>query len=313
MRDFNFDKIKNIEIPDTWVNGAVNVPKKPATTFIVFKKVLPMVASFILVFTLSFVVYHMLKDDSKVVPKPIEESSYSENVTVNSETEKESLAETKNKKSKKETKKNNRRETVGSTEHSVIIEQIVVNPTDKKEEETKKPEVNGNTQKPEAKPDIKPAPEPTEKPTQSPETQKPSPSEKPSVKPETNPTQSPPNENDGSSSGESDSSDSSNPDSSPGSSDSFQDTNYIRCYATISLSEYLNDARIFCFLNTGPGDLSAEEEMDMYNVSVEVSNGIVYLEYVVNNENKSIRPGTYSYFFGNDKGHIFYFGEVTVK
>ena len=64
MKDFDFDKLKNIEIPDTWVSNAMNVPQQPHFVTVFVKKVLPIAAMFILVLTLSFFVFYLVSDDS---------------------------------------------------------------------------------------------------------------------------------------------------------------------------------------------------------------------------------------------------------
>ena len=83
MSEFDFDKLKNIEIPDKWVEGALNVPKKPPVISIFMKKVLPVAASLVLVIMLSFfVIYITTVDEIKTAPKKDVHSSSSVNLIV---------------------------------------------------------------------------------------------------------------------------------------------------------------------------------------------------------------------------------------
>lgn len=64
MKEFEFKELKNIDIPDDWVKKALNVPEKTPLKVIFLKRVLPIAATFVLVFTLSFFVLHLTKDNT---------------------------------------------------------------------------------------------------------------------------------------------------------------------------------------------------------------------------------------------------------
>lgn len=60
MSEFNFDKLKNLEIPDTWVDGALEVPpcsNKPPVIFVNLKRVITAVACLLVVCVLSIPIF----------------------------------------------------------------------------------------------------------------------------------------------------------------------------------------------------------------------------------------------------------------
>ncbi|MBE6824465.1 MAG: hypothetical protein E7513_03865 [Ruminococcaceae bacterium] len=70
MSEFNFDKLKNLEIPDSWVDGALNVPpesEKAPVVFVNFTRSFAAVASLVLVCSLSLLLF-FLTDDNATPP-----------------------------------------------------------------------------------------------------------------------------------------------------------------------------------------------------------------------------------------------------
>lgn len=71
MRDKNFDSIKNFNVPENWVENALNIPqteKKSPVAFIKFSRTLSAVASLVLVCALSVAVFFYTQKDDIVVP-----------------------------------------------------------------------------------------------------------------------------------------------------------------------------------------------------------------------------------------------------
>ena len=71
MRDKNFDSIKNFNVPENWVENALNIPqteKKSPVAFIKISRTLSAVASLVLVCALSVAVFFYTQKDDIVVP-----------------------------------------------------------------------------------------------------------------------------------------------------------------------------------------------------------------------------------------------------
>ncbi len=100
MREFNFDKLKNLEIPDSWVDGALHVPpksEKSPVVFVNFTRSFAAVAMLVLVCSLSLLLFFLTDDNAtpqidKKVPTSetlviSTESSDTHNSTENTEKE----------------------------------------------------------------------------------------------------------------------------------------------------------------------------------------------------------------------------------
>ncbi len=72
MRDKNFDSIKNFNVPENWVENALNIPqseRKSPVAFIKFSRTLSAVASLVLVCALSVAVFFYTQKNDIVVPE----------------------------------------------------------------------------------------------------------------------------------------------------------------------------------------------------------------------------------------------------
>ncbi len=204
MREFNFDKLKNLEIPDSWVDGALNVPskrEKSPIVFVSFTRSFASVAMLVLVCSLSLLLFFLADDnatpqiDQKVpTSETLVKSTESYDTNDSTEnTEKElstpfrrvkdfiyNLFVKPNQKPSSPTEKD--KETLGSVQPS------------KPSEETRNEEVSSSTTLPSTSIETQSvATEPQEpthqvKPTQAPTIE---PTEKPDVKPTEVPTQPP--------------------------------------------------------------------------------------------------------------------------
>ena len=69
MSEFNFDKMKNLEIPDTWVDGALNVPpkKKLPVICVNFRRVATAVACLLVVCLVGFIPF-IINPDNDILP-----------------------------------------------------------------------------------------------------------------------------------------------------------------------------------------------------------------------------------------------------
>ncbi len=150
MEDFNFDSLKNIDVPDTWVENAINVPlhedeNKPVL-FVKFNRTIAMAASLVIICAVSIMVLLTHNDDvvKTIVP------------TNNSVTQ--STANSESTVNKQEEKNNKNTETTNTKETENLVANIA--PTQKQTDSKKEP--SESKEKP-TTPDKAPA---TQKPTQ---------------------------------------------------------------------------------------------------------------------------------------------------
>ncbi len=278
MSEFNFNKLKNHEIPDSWISGALNVPPEKEKTPLIFSKapkMLAFAATFVVVCALSVTLF-IFTQKGAVLPT----SNETQNTI-------ETAIETKTQTEETEDPAVNAVETTAPTKPSEATEESI--------EESHSP--NG-----ESKPSIIPS----------------TPSV-PSTKPTTPSTEPDSSQSDATEEPENPPSNPSNPSARPGSSGitdgsgSSTVSKIIRCYATITISQYLADDQIYCAL-LSQGNLEGGNNRfpDNRDVTVSFANGVVHLEYELNNEDGKIKPGEYMYTFYNSVGDVFEMGTVTV-
>ncbi len=280
MSEFNFNKLKNHEIPDSWISGALNVPPEKEKTPFIFRKTPQMIAfaaTFVVVCALSVTLF-IFTQKGAVLPT----SNETQNTI-------ETAIETKTQTEETDDPAANEVETTAPTELAEAAEESV--------EESHSPNEESN-------PSIIPS----------------TPSV-PSTKPTTPPTESDSSQSDVTEDSENPTLKPSKPSTVPGNSDSILDGNgssstvnkIIRCYATITIGQYLADDQIYCAL-LSQGDMEGGDNRFPENREVTVSfvNGVVRLEYELNNEDGKIKPGEYVYAFYNSVGDVFEMGTVTV-
>lgn len=205
MSEFNFDNMKNVDIPDSWIDGALNIPPKATPTPFVYRysKIIAFAASIVLVCSLSVALF-FVTNDNPVVP-PIKNDETECNTFAQ---EAYSTAESSVGVIIKETRNNNTTEVV-QTDEETVFESSTENkkPTSFKLEKTEptefcKPSTNGSIENdeddgripsnPDSAPDSKPNPNPNkprptqsgEKPTSRPATEKPDPPNSPTYSPD---------------------------------------------------------------------------------------------------------------------------------
>ncbi len=177
MSEFDFEKLKNIEIPDTWVSGALNVPQKTPVVLIFVKKVLPIVASLVLILVLGFFVFFVTRNEENTV------ATLPHNTTMNTSVD-------------SATQPTEEKDLSVNHEHSTDAnENSSQNPTEDKTEFSNDKEsesVTKPTQKPTQKPISAPALTPTTKPNGAPSNPGSFPTDNPNDTPNGGPNESPP-------------------------------------------------------------------------------------------------------------------------
>lgn len=174
MSEFKFDKLKNLDIPDTWVDGALDVPPKKDSSpviYVNFRRIITAVASLLVVCVVCVSLFFYKPDDSILLTDPNAiETEGTENTT-------ESVAPTGNVTQTENSEKpssHQNSEPTDSQQHTQISEtesptQQPTSPTEKVEP-TEKETVPKPTTQPTDKPTEKPTQAPTQKPTQKPTT-----------------------------------------------------------------------------------------------------------------------------------------------
>lgn len=164
MSEFNFDKMKNVEIPDSWVDGALNVEKEPKTPFpfLKYSKIVAFAASIVLVCSLS-IAFFFITNSKKAVPSvKVQETVFSSEVQNYSENfESTENVAGKNEKIDDDSTQAESQKSEETAEPSEYSE----NPTEKEETKSEKPEKPKPTQKVE-KPTKPTKPIPTENATE---------------------------------------------------------------------------------------------------------------------------------------------------
>ena len=164
MSEFNFDKMKNVEIPDSWVDGAMNVPKdlKTPIPFLKYSKIVAFAASIVLVCSLSIALFFITNSKKAVPPVKVQETVFSSEVQNYSENfESTENVAGKNEKIDDDSTQAESQKSEETAEPSEYIE----NPTEKEETKPEKPEKPKPTQKVE-KPTKPTKPIPTENATE---------------------------------------------------------------------------------------------------------------------------------------------------
>lgn len=167
MNDKNFDSLKNLKAPDSWIENAMNIPKiqeKKPIFFIRYSRSLAAVACLVLVCTISLLVVLNKGDGSVLVVDPDFETTVkdvTENTTSESVAQTDSLTDAQNDKNDKKKPVDKTGNTNGSAPHESTEE--AEKPTDSQDKKPVKP-----TDKPVVKPTAPTDKE--EKPTDPPET-----------------------------------------------------------------------------------------------------------------------------------------------
>lgn len=173
MSEFNFDKLKGIDIPDSWVSGALEVPKTSQTPPIIkrFPKTLAFVATLVIVCSLSVTLFIFTQKDN-IQPT-------SNTTTPTSQTEANTTQEPHNTESNEDPTNNSI--SSESSEPTLEPEETQVEKTESTQTQTEKPtstQAQEETKKPTQIPSQKPTQKPSQKPTQKP-TLPPNPTELP--------------------------------------------------------------------------------------------------------------------------------------
>ena len=76
MSEFNFDNMKNVDIPDSWIEGALKVPKDTIhpTPFLKYSKIIAFAASIVLVCSISVALFFVTNDNPVVPPIKYDET-----------------------------------------------------------------------------------------------------------------------------------------------------------------------------------------------------------------------------------------------
>ena len=212
MSEFNFDNMKNVDIPDSWIEGALKVPKDTIhpTPFLKYSKIIAFAASIVLVCSISVALFFVTNDNPVVPPIKYDETECN-TFGENTDSTIESSVDVK----KKETNAEKNTSEAVETEEQTVFESSAENkkPTSFKPEKTEPtefcmPTTNGSIENdkddgripsnPNSAPDSNPNPDsvpdssqnkprPTqsgEKPTSSPATEKPDPPNSPTYSPD---------------------------------------------------------------------------------------------------------------------------------
>ncbi len=182
MSEFNFDNMKNVDIPDSWIEGALKVPKniQRPTPFLKHSKIIAFAASIVLVCSISVALFFVTNDNPVVPPIKYDETECNTFAHKKDSTVENSVGETT-----RETHKNNKSTEVVQSDVETVLESSTENkkPTSFKPEKTEptevtKPTTNVSTEKdeddgripsnPDSAPDSKPDSNPNKpRPTQS--------------------------------------------------------------------------------------------------------------------------------------------------
>ena len=87
MSEFNFDSMKNIDIPESWVDSALNVEKQPKSPipFLKYSKIIAFAASIVLVCSLSVALFFITNSNEAVPPVKNDETNFTSQVHQSSE------------------------------------------------------------------------------------------------------------------------------------------------------------------------------------------------------------------------------------
>lgn len=283
MKDFDFDKLKNIEIPDTWVSGAMNVPQKPNFVAVFVKKVLPIAAIFVLVLTLSFFVFYLIKDDSiKTAPQGVVHHTIG--------TDNSDIADTKTETQASntlidETKSENVVQTQANTKPDIKETQ---SKPEKPQKPTKSPTDVNNPNSSNPKPTQSQGSTPSSKPSE-----KPKPTTKPSVS--VDPTEAP-----------------TLPTEKP-----VKPQEIISCKGVFSESLLKGCDEVYFSirkLDMNDYEVDVEVETKKYPVTdIEVKDNKVYAKYYPSTQTQINQSGYYVFCFYNNQGEVVYMDFINIK
>lgn len=283
MKDFDFDKLKNIEIPDTWVSNAMNVPPKPHFVTIFVKKVLPIAAMFILVLTLSFFVFYLVSDDSiKTAPQGVV------NNTVNSDNS--NIADTKSEPQASNTQideAESETQVQTQTNTQSDIKETQSKP-EKPQKPTKSPTDDNDPNSSAPKPGQSQGSNPSSKPSGNPQpTTKPSVSVDPTEAP-TLPTEKP-----------------------------VKPQEMISCKGVFSESLLKGCDEVYFSirkLDMNDYEVDVETETKKYPVTdIEVKDNKVYAKYYPSTQTQIIQSGKYVFCFYNNQGEVVYTDFININ
>lgn len=290
MSEFNFDNMKNVDIPDSWVDGALNIPPENKTPipFLKYSKIIAFASSIVLVCSISVALF-FITNSSVAVPSV--KNTETECSTI-SQTNSQNVVNTEN-----VTEKNEQKDNTDATE--------VETETDSQaEEETIEPTENQNPTEKE-KPDsdvVKPdsgKPKPTENKEKPNKPTKPIPTEKPteSFTGDSPPEDSPPD---------------------------YEELSYIsgfsnrRITAEIHFSDF--SSSVYCRIYDSKGHLvgdndlysSKREAIQSDKISSESSEYFSY-DYNVDNLGEILEKGNYEVVFYNEIGYFLCTGFITIS
>ncbi len=297
MSEFNFDKMKNIDIPESWVDGALNVEKEPKSPvlFLKYSKIIAFAASIVLVCCLSVALFFITNRNEAVPPVKNIETECNTQVQISS-----SNTEITENVTEKMTQSDNTDST--ETETQPVTEVLeTVEATEEKEISNDDGESSSNSEplKPNQNP-VNPGsskPKPTEnkeKPT------KPKPTEKPTEEPVVDepPQDSPPDDEDY--------------------------LSYISEFANGKITAEIHysdfSESIYCRMYDSKGYLvgdndlysSKREAIQSEKVSVESDEYFSY-EYNIDNLGENLKKGRYEVVFYNEKGYYLCTGYITIS
>lgn len=283
MSEFNFDKLKNHEIPDSWVSGALNVPpkdEKPPIVFAKFSKTLAFVATFAVVCALSVTLFIFTQKGDTLLPHTPTQSTVETALPTHTPTD---STESNSSTNESETTPTNPTEpqTDSTTESSEDLEEETTVETSKP---TQRPSDSSTT--PNSKPS-KPS-----SPTVAPDSS----TEEPEDNPPTSNPDAEKNPNGGASS---------TPNGGPANGDTSPSKKIVLS-DTISLETYLSDPDIyFCISSFTPDNMDGGNKFpDIKKADIIFANGMVHIEYIIDNEEEKLKPGKHQYVFYNSMGMI---------
>ncbi len=176
MNDKNFDSLKNLKAPESWIENAINIPEaqeKPNPVFFLrYSRSLAAVACLVLVCAISLII--ALNRDENVLPIEPSNETVTTDTTVNNETQKptegaESAASENNKPTTNSNGENGGAPFEGDVDDDSSPNKPTTSPLKPGTDPTSTDGSTGPTQAPDEKPTnlptVKPTKPPTEKPT----------------------------------------------------------------------------------------------------------------------------------------------------
>lgn len=292
MSEFNFDKMKNIDIPESFVERALNIPteKKYPVIFLKYSKTIAFAASFVLVCCLSVALFFITNKNEAAPPVKSSETQYSTNVQINPTDAENSQSEEQPKGDSTDSAET---ETQPVTEVFETVEPTEENSVDDGESSSNSVPLKPNKH-PENTDYVKPKPtQNIEKPT------KPKPTQKPTI----NLEEEPPN------------------DAPP---DDTESKSYISKFSDGKITAEIhysdNSEAVYCRLYDSRGcivgdrDLysSKREAVEVDKISTDDSEYSTY-EYKIADLGENLNKGTYEVVFYNEIGIFLCNGYITIS